>query len=358
MPVNSPIDLRSDLVTRPTPEMVEAMAVAAVEPQGFGPRENKTVRRLEQIAAEMLGKEDALFCPSCTLCNQIAINIGTTPGNTVLAMRDAHVLVSEAGAPSALSGVMMRECFAEDGTSLVETVARAIGSQTGDGRSPATMLVLENTHTRNGGTVMSIEETTEIADLCHARGALVHLDGARSFNAAAVLGTPVSKLSAPADTVSISLNKGLCAPVGAVLAGSRDTISRAASVRQRFGGGWRPAGVVAAAGIVALERMPETLAEDHSRASRLAEQIAGIPELTVTNEPVQTNIVSVSLDNAPIDSHAVVERLCEDGILALAFSSSSIRFVTHREIRDQDVSAVVRALKRIMIECRADKNGN
>jgi len=352
--VEFPIDMRSDLVTRPTPQMVEAMADAATQPQGFGFRENKHVRKIEQLGAALLGKEDALFCPSCTLCNQIAVNVGTMPGDTVLVEANSHIVVAEMGAPAALSGVMIRQCQDENGVLSVETLTRSIISDRSDGALRCAMLVIENTHTRNGGRVMSTQTTAVLSEICHAEGILVHLDGARLFNAAAALDAPVSDLTAHVDTVSISLNKGLCAPVGAILAGSRDFISRAENVRQRFGGGWRPAGVVAAAGIVALEQMPKTLVQDHARAKQLAEQISCISGLTVTNSPVQTNIVSVSTDGIPINAHGLVEHLSKDGVLALAFSSNSIRFVTHHDIRDEDVDVAAKALRRAVVVCGAN----
>jgi len=349
-----PIDMRSDLVTRPTPQMVEAMADAATQPQGFGFRESTLVRRIEQLAAELLGKEDALFCPSCTLCNQIAVNVGTAPGDTVLVEANSHIFVAEMGAPAALSGVTVRQCHTENGVLSAETLTRSINSDRGDGASHCAMLVIENTHTRSGGRVMATQTTAVLSDICHAEGILVHLDGARLFNAAAVLDVPVSDLTAHVDTVSISLNKGLCAPVGAILAGSRDFISRAEQVRQRFGGGWRPAGVVAAAGIVALEQMPKILVQDHARAKRLAEQISRIPGLTVTNDPVQTNIVCVSTGGIPMNAHGLIEQLSKDGVLALAFSSNSIRFVTHHDIRDEDVAVAAESLRRAVTVCGAN----
>ena len=269
-------DLRSDYISRPTEAMVEAMVAASSETPGIGFREDPVVSRLEALCADLLGKEDALFCPTCTLCNQIAVNAFCRPGDILLTPSKAHVLTSEGGAAAALSGAQAETVETERGAMLPAALAAALAPEPGGGRPRVGLVLVENTHLRAGGCAVSAENMGTVAELAAAHGVPVHLDGARLFNAAAFLGVEVADLTRDADTVALSLNKGLSAPVGAVLAGAADLIAEAVDIRQRFGGGWRPAGIPAAAGIVALEQMTGCMAADNENARLLARGLAGI----------------------------------------------------------------------------------
>jgi threonine aldolase len=350
MQIKSSIDLRSDLVTKPTQEMIDAMAEAAVDDQGFGLRENKYVQSLEKIAAEELGKDDAIFCPSVTMCNQIAINAATTAGDIIIADRNCHVSVTELGAPAALSGVTVEPYDTGDGISIERSIRNLANKLRDSNASQIKMLLLENTHTRNGGTVLTVGDTQAITEEFRNRKIWVHLDGARLFNAATALEATVSELASSADSVAISLNKCLSAPVGAILAGSRDFILKADKIRQRFGGGWRPAGVVAAAGIIALNTMQNTIKYDHEKAKRLAGLVNSLDGISVSQKSVQTNIVVISTDGLSVDSHEVIRKLGERGVLALAFSPSTIRFVFHKDITDESVPVIYDHLKKVVLD--------
>ncbi|MDP6884794.1 MAG: beta-eliminating lyase-related protein, partial [Rhodospirillales bacterium] len=248
-------DLRSDFISRPTAAMVEAMVAASAEKPAIGFREDPVVSRLEAQSAELLGKEDALFCPTCTLCNQIAVNAFCRPGDILLTPPKAHVLTSEGDAAAVLSGVRAECVEAQRGAMLPAALEAALARQAGEGKARIGAVLVENTHLRAGACAVPEDNMKTVAELAAATGVAVHLDGSRLFNAAAFLGVGVTDLTRHADTVALSLNKGLSAPLGAVLAGSADFIAVAVDIRQRFGGGWRPAGIPAAAGIVALDQM-------------------------------------------------------------------------------------------------------
>ena len=329
------IDLRSDFTARPTKAMVEAMVRAAEMPSGFGLREDPTVVRLEALAAEILGKEDALFVPTCMMAKQIAIHVCCRPGDVFLTEAEAHVVTSESAAASVLSGAMPRCVAAVNGAFDLDDLAAAL--------KPGAALVLqENTHVRSGGRVVAFEHMQAIAEMARAQGVPVHLDGARIFNAATALGRPASDLAQLAETVSFNLNKGLCAPLGAILAGTSDFVNDALRVRQMFGGGWRPAGIPAAAGIVALQSMVGRLADDHRRAKRLAEKLATVDGIIVDPASTMSNIVLVrptAMD--PETLSAALEKL---GVLVLPFGPS-VRLVTHREIDDNAVEETLHAFR-------------
>lgn len=334
-----PIDMRSDLVTRPTPAILDAMTAAAKQPHGFGLREDTQVRRLEMSAAKMLGKDDAIFLPSCTMANQIAIQISCRPGDTALAEVSSHVIVSEAGAPAAVSGVTMVGLQAESGRVTPDQVADVL-----DGPVPPKIIVLENTHTRSGGSVLDQGQVSAIAQTCRRKGVRLHLDGARLANAAAATDSTLLELAEAFDTVALSLNKGMCAPVGALLAGRVDDIARADRVRQWLGGGWRPATLLAAGGIAALEDWREHLVADHRRAKRLADSIASIPGSSIVNDPVETNIVLWRWDFIDFPAGRFVDRLQSMDVLVLAFGLRTLRLVTHREIDDGAIERAASAL--------------
>ena len=328
--------------------MIDAMAAAAAEKPGFGLREDPFVRRLESLAADILGKEDALFCPTCTMGNQIAVNIQCRPGESLVADAAAHVLTAEGGAVAALSGVMVKTIPAHRGDPDSEALDTALAAESGDGRPRTGLLLLENTHMRAGGAVVPEKRMNDIGRMAAARGVPVHVDGARLFDAAVHLGIPASDLVRHVDTVVVNLNKGLCAPFGAVLAGDAGFIEAAVRIRQRLGGGWRPVGIPAAAGIVALETMIHRLAEDHERARRLADALGEIDGVSVENQPVQTNLVLVKVNIPGLECDTVIERMKEKGVLIMAPIPGFLRFVLYKDITDGDVERTVSALRSIV----------
>ena len=339
-PDRAAIDLRTDFISRPTRAMVEAMVRAANAAPGFGLRDDPTVAALERRAAEILGKEDALFCPTCTAANQIAINVQTAPGDRVAADATSHIITSEGGAPGALSGVMMQGIPGHRGEMPMDVLAATLDA--GDPIQGRTRLVvIENTHVRSGGTVLSLDYMTRVRKEAAARNIRVHLDGSRLFNAAAALGVNAKALTALADTVAVSLNKGLAAPLGAILAGSRDVIERAVTVRHRWGGSWRPASIPAAAALVALDTMVDRIGDDHVTARELAGGLAAIDGLTIDPTQVQTNIVLVDLAERLGKSEEFAARLSEGGVLALPFGTHRLRLVTWHEITSRDVAHAI-----------------
>jgi threonine aldolase len=320
--------------------MVEAMVRAAQAAPGFGLRDDPTVAALERRAAEILGKEDALFCPTCTAANQIAINVSTVPGDRVAADATSHIITSEGGAPGALSGVMMQGMPGHRGEMPLDVLAATLDA--GDAIQGRTRLVvIENTHVRSGGTVLSLDYMTRVRKEAAARNIRLHLDGSRLFNAAAALGVNAKALTALADTVAVSLNKGLAAPLGAILAGSRDVIERAVTVRHRWGGSWRPASIPAAAALVALDTMVERLPDDHRNARDLATRLAALDGLTIDPTQVQTNIILVDLAERLGTAEAFAARLAECGVLALQFGPRRLRLVTWHEIGPREIERTV-----------------
>lgn len=332
------VDLRSDTVTKPTPAMRAAMASAEVGDDVYG--EDPTVRRLQEMAAELTGKATALFVPSGTMANQLAIRAQTEPGDALIAGRDAHVYLYEGGGAAALSGVQA-VLIGDHGFFTAGDLRRAIAPP--DAHFARTRLVcLENTHNRGGGRVFPAKDQQEIASLARERGLALHLDGARIFNAAVASGTAVAELTAPFDTVSFCLSKGLGAPVGSLLCGSRETIDRAHRFRKMFGGGMRQAGILAAGGLHALEHHVERLIEDHRRATRLARGLAEIPGVSVPREP-ETNMVFCEVAQAP----QFVEALRHEGVRCGAVGPGAIRLVTHLDIDDPAVDRALDAFARV-----------
>ena len=342
------IDLRSDFLSRPTPGMLRAMAAAAAEPPVFEASESGPVRRLEEFAAEMLGHEAALFCPTVTLCNQIAINILTLPGDTLICEDDSHIVTSEAGAPAALSGVMIHGIARGRDRLSPQMVRRALQAKYLNPR----LVVVENTHTRSGGTVIPAKIIAAIAAEASAAGASLLLDGARLFNAACHLGISVGELSRHATMASVSLGKGLGAPLGAILVGERDAITRAEAVRKRLGGYWRPSGMLAAAAIVALEAPLASIIEDHANARRLAEAVRGMVSLRLINDPVETNLVQVGLAGGG-SVRAAICALERRGIRALEFDGV-IRFAFHRDVTPAATAQAIDALAATAVELDGD----
>lgn len=325
---SAPVDLRSDTVTKPTPEMRRAMADAEVGDDVF--REDPTVQRLESTVAELLGKESALFVPSGVMANQIGIRVHTRPADEVLVAERSHIFHYEGGAPAALWGVQLRPIGDDSG---VLTPADLEGMVRGrDDWDPSTrLLCLENTINKSGGVVMTAAQTASVSSAAHALGLVVHLDGARLWNAAAALGAEPTDLAAPADTVSVCLSKGLGAPVGSLLAGPTDLITTARRVRKLLGGGMRQVGVLAAAGLVALEHRHH-LGADHERARALAETIAGFPEHFRVARPPETNIVL--FDTLQATANDVLGLLSAEGVRMVAFGPRTIRATFHRDVDD------------------------
>ena len=341
------IDLRSDTITRPTPAMREAMAKAPVGDDVYG--EDPTVNRLQEMAAEKMGKEAGLFVASGTMGNLAAILSHCQRGDEVMVGNKAHTFLFEAGGISALGGVHSCQLpNRPDGSLALEHIRAAIRPE--DPHEPISRLVcLENTHNRCGGTCQSLAYTCEVAAFAHERGLKVHLDGARIFNAATALGVPAKALADPVDSVTFCLSKGLCAPVGSVLCGTKEFIARARRIRKMAGGGMRQAGILAAAGIVALETMVDRLAEDHARARQLADGLRSVPGLVLETGTPATNMVFVSLlPGIKSNVGEIREALKAQGVLVGVSSESRFRLVTHYWIDDSAVNQTVRAFGAVL----------
>lgn len=336
------IDLRSDTVTHPTPAMREAMARAEVGDDVYG--DDPTVNRLQEMSATMLGKEAGLFVTSGTMGNLAAILAHCARGDEVILGDKAHTFLYEAGGISALGGVHSHQVTNQpDGSMLLADILAAIRSN--DPHFPITRLVaLENTHNRCGGVVLSPEYTQEVGQLCKKHNLVLHLDGARLFNAAVAQGISARELAEPADSVTFCLSKALCAPVGSVLCGSKDFIQRAHRIRKQLGGGMRQAGILAAAGIIALETMVDRLAEDHARAKRLAQGLAEVQGIALDPGTPYTNMVFFSLSpDLPVNATEVASALDKLGIRVVPTGSRRFRLVTHYWIDDNSVDRVIQA---------------
>ncbi len=335
------IDLRSDTVTRPTEAMRRAMAEAAVGDDVFG--EDPTVNRLEEHVAGLLGKEAALYCPSGTMTNQVAVFVHTRRGEEVLLHEGAHVFNYEAGAPALLSGVQIRPVPGENGILSPETL-RAVLRPENVHFSRQALLCLENTHNAAGGKVYPLKDFAAVAEEARVLGLKVHLDGARLFNAAVAAGIAAREWCRHADTVSVCSSKGLGAPVGSLLAGDEETIGEARRARKALGGGMRQAGVIAAASLYAFEHHVERLAEDHERARRLAE---GLREAGYVVESPETNIVLVGVGD---DAEGFLGALAREGVLATPAAAGRVRLCTHLGVGDEEVERAIEALARARSE--------
>ena len=333
----NPIDLRSDTVTQPTDEMRRAMAAAEVGDDVFG--EDPTINALQERAAALLGQEAGLLTASGTMSNLIAALAWCNRGDEMIMGQEAHMFWNESAGPTALSGAQIR-LVPNDASGRIapQDVAAAIRDSSNI-HVPATALVcLENTHNRCSGGVMTPQDTKAVVEVAHAAGAAVHLDGARIFNAAVALEVPAAALTQDVDDVSFCLSKALSCPVGSVLCGSAEFITRARKWRKMLGGGMRQAGVLAAAGMVALDTMVERLADDHANARRLAAGLANIDGLTVDPDGIQTNIVIFEVDQDKVgEARSVIAALREDGVLVSHSRDQALRMVTHRQIAGADV---------------------
>lgn len=339
------IDLRSDTVTQPTPEMRAAMAAAPVGDDVFG--DDPTVNRLQEMAAAKVGKEAGLFVPSGTMGNLIALLVHCGRGDEAILGARAHTVLYEGGGISYLGGIHSRQVMEQpDGSLALEDIETAIRPQ--DVHQPPTRLIsIENTHNRCGGTFQTPEYIRSLAEFAHTRGLVVHMDGARLFNAAVAQGVDARELAGPVDSVTFCLSKGLCAPVGSVLCGSRDFIARARHIRKHLGGGMRQAGVIAAAGIVALETMVERLAEDHARARKLAQGLSEISQIRLDGMPA-TNMVFFNLANSVSWTVKQIEaQMQERGVLVHAIGQRRFRLVTHYGIDDAAVMKTIEAFQAV-----------
>jgi threonine aldolase len=327
----APIDLRSDLHGQPTEEMWEAMRAAPLGWAKYG--QDPSVNELQERMAGLLGKEAALWVPTCGMANLVALLTIAPRGSAVVLEASSHVLTSEEMGIEEIAGLAPQSLWADDGRldpAEVEDLIVAAG---------ATMLVLENTHTRAGGTVLTPELTAELASAAQRHGAYVHLDGARLFNAAVALDIPVSELAAPVNTVAVSLNKGLCAPMGTILAGRTQVIELAHRTLRRLGGASvHKAGIAAAAALVALDTLVDRLADDHRRARELGALLQKIPRLDVEPAQIETNIVLLDVSGTELYPDEFLRLLAERGVLGMERDTSRVRFVTHRLIGDDEVS--------------------
>lgn len=339
------IDLRSDTVTQPTPEMRQAMATAELGDDVY--REDPTVNRLQELAAAMLGKEEALLVTSGTQGNQISILSHCSPASEVIIEEGAHIFNYEAGAAAAMAGVQFRTLRGERGALALPEVEGAIRED--DLLFPPTALIcLENTHNRAGGTIIPLETMASIYRLARSRSIPVHLDGARLFNAAVASGIRAQEYAAASDSVQICLSKGLAAPVGSLIAGSSALIARARRWRKILGGGMRQAGIIAAPGIIALQTMVERLAEDHDNARFLAEGLAAMRGIELNPAQVETNIIIVRLTG--MGAAHFSEALRKRAILANAVDSERIRFTTHKDISRADLEKALPRISAVLKE--------
>ncbi len=337
------IDLRSDLHASPTDEMWDAMRAAPLGWATFG--EDPSVNELQERMAALLGKEAGLWVPTCGMANLVALLTIAPRGSTVVLEASSHVLTSEERGIEEIAGLEPWSLWAEDGRLDPAEVEEAI-VDTG-----ALMLVLENTHTRAGGAVLTPELTAELARAAQRHGAYVHLDGARLFNAAAALGVPVSDLAAPANTVAVSLNKGLCAPMGTILAGRTQVIELAHQTLRRLGGASvHKAGIAAAAALVALDTLVDRLSDDHRRARKLGALLQEIPGIEVEPAEIETNIVLADVSGTELYPDEFLRLLAERGVLGLDRDTSRIRFVTHRLIGDSEIAEAAAAVAAVAAE--------
>ena len=343
MSLNNYIDLRSDTLTIPTPAMREAMAKAIVGDDVFG--EDPTINKLQEMAAERMGKEAGLFVSSGTMGNLVAMLTHCQRGEEIIIGDQAHIFIYEAGSSAAVGGIHPHTIPNQpDGSLKIEDILGAIRSE--NDHFPVTRMIgLENTHNRMGGTVLTPEYTKQVADLAHAHDIRLHIDGARIYNAAVALGVDVKELTRHADSVTFCLSKGLSAPVGSVLCGTKDFIRLARKRRKMIGGGMRQAGVLAAAGIVALEQQVDHLREDHANARKLAEGIARTPGLAVNLASVQTNMVYFDLNETlPFDADELCRRAEKDQVKIMSTGARRIRAVTHCWVTSEEIDKVVYVL--------------
>ena len=339
------IDLRSDTVTLPTDEMREAMSNAEVGDDVY--QEDPTVHRLEELAAKKIGKEAALFVPSGTMGNLIAVLTHCQRGDEVILEMDSHIYYYEVGGMSAVAGVIPRLIAGDKGILNPQDVKMAL-REINLHYPKTTLICVENTHNRAGGTITSPKIIEEICQLAHQRNIQVHLDGARIFNAAVALNIKPALLAKDVDSMMFCLSKGLSAPVGSILTGSKEFIQKARKNRKMLGGGMRQAGILAAAGIIALDNMIERLEEDHKNARILGEGLAGISGIKVDLATIQTNMVYFDIQESSMDTFQFLPKLVEYNILGSPRPPTKVRLVTHYGINEDDIYATIKAIKEIV----------
>ncbi|NCS89021.1 MAG: low specificity L-threonine aldolase [Ignavibacteria bacterium CG2_30_36_16] len=337
------IDLRSDTVTRPSAAMRKAMYEAEVGDDVF--QEDPTANQLQEYAAELLGKEAALFVSSGVLGNQISLNVLTNPGDEVICDRDAHIFNYESGSPAALSGIQLYPVEGKNGVITADQVEPLIRPTSAYYMPRTKVIEIENTHNRGGGTVWSINEIVKLKELTKKHNLYFHLDGARIWNASVASGLAVKEYTKYFDTVSACLSKGLGAPVGSIIAGSKEFIKEAFRVRKAWGGGMRQVGILAAAGLYALENNTKRLIEDHRRAKLIADAINEIPNLEIDMNAVQTNILLFKPLNISVEES--IKRCKEKGILFSPGKIDLIRAVTHLDVTDEDITEAIKTLKEV-----------
>lgn len=342
--IKAVIDLRSDTVTSPTAAMRRAMAEAEVGDDVYG--EDPTVNRLEASAARIFGREAAIFVPSGTMGNQIAIKLHTRPGQEIICEARAHILDWEMGMPAWFAGCLLRTLRAEDGILTWPEIKKKIAAPS-YARAQTGLIEIENTHNMAGGTITPVEIMEEICDGGHERGIAIHLDGARIFNAATALGRSVAEITRKFDSIMFCLSKGLGAPVGSMLVGSRSFIDQARSVRKALGGGMRQAGILAAAGLIALEEMPKRLPQDHANARFLAEGLARIPGIGIDPAKVRTNIVVFDVSSTGMSSSELLRRLRERNVIGSAIDESLVRMLTHMDVTRSDCEQAIETVRQI-----------
>ena len=338
------IDLRSDTVTKPSAAMREVMAAAEVGDDVFG--EDPTVNRLQETAARLLGKEAALFVPSGTMANQLAVRLHTRPGDEIIVEAGAHVVRYESGAAAGLSGV--QTCWLPGTRGILQPEQIEAAIRPPDYHNPPTTLIcLENTHNRGGGTVYPLDTIAAIRKVAGARGIAMHLDGARLFNAVVATGIPAAEYARHFETVSFCLSKGLGAPVGSLIGADRERVVKLRRLRKMFGGGMRQAGILAAAGLYALEHNIARLAEDHVHAKKLAAALAGLPGVRINPDHVETNIVVFDIGETRRTADEVLAALKAGGLLLVPFSATTLRAVTHLDVSRDQIEQACAILKKV-----------
>jgi len=344
---NTIIDLRSDTVTKPSPEMRRAMAEAEVGDDVF--IEDPTINKLQERAAEVFGRQAALFVPSGSMGNLTCILAQTQQGQEVICEESGHVYNYEMASMSAIGGVLPRLVPGEDGILSWQAISKAIRPKIYY-RSQTALIALENTHNMAGGTVYPTKLSEEICDRAHDAGIPVHLDGARIFNAATYLGEDVADMTKKFDSIQFCLSKGLGAPVGSMIVGSREFIERCRSIRKMLGGGMRQAGVLAAAGLIALEKGPKRLQVDHDHAKLLATGLAAIPGITLNPAKVQTNIVIFNLKTSGWSSSDFLQTLAKRSVLAVPVDNERVRMVTHLDVDRNDVEKAAATVQEVFLQ--------
>ncbi len=339
------VDLRSDTVTKPSAAMRKAMHDAEVGDDVY--REDPTVNRLQQRAAEIFGRDAALYVPSGTMGNQTALKVHTHHGQEVICEERCHIYNYEMGMMTAFSGVVPRTIRAEDGILTWDLIAPHVRKRN-DHRARTGLIELENTSNLAGGSVYPVANLNEIADHAHAAGLPVHLDGARIFNASVAVGKPVAEITRKFDSVMFCLSKGLGAPVGSMLVGSKEFIEEARIVRKMLGGGMRQAGVLAAAGLIALEENPRRLHIDHANARFIAQELAQIPGVKIDPAKVESNILFFDVTGTGLTAHEVSKRLAARGVLANATNAQLIRMVTHLDVDRAGCERAMQVLREVV----------